>query len=661
MPANEAKSASDTAVLNSASVPVIVFVFKLIDLLVNVSVEDSVTTELSISKVIVLPDTLEVRPVPPAIFNVWPKLTEEVEELSSAIVIDEFVNDEFPIFDIVLSEPLIVLFVNVLEDEIVGTTIPSTAKTPADERDNVVSEAWPRSKVDKVVIAPVEPSTIKLVLSTVIPPLAARTPAIVALPFDSKFILVKLRLVPVAAPIFGVTSVGVFANTNEPVPVSSEIAVANSADVPVKVFVVKLIDLFVKVSVEDSVTTVLSISKVIVSPEIDEVIPVPPAILSVSEPKVIFAVVEVSSEIVNVVEIFCVEALVILPCWSIAITGIAVEEPYVFGVTAVSSKSILTVSPEIVVVMPVSPEIFNDSPKLIVVVDEVSSTKVIEELSKDELAMFDIVLLAPLIVLFVNVSVVALATKVSVDVGKVKVPELEIDEIIGVVKVLFVNVSVVALPTKVSVEVGKVNVPLLLIEEIIGVVKVLFVNVCVSVKVTTVLSMSKVIVEPEAVEVNPVPPEILTDWLVGTVITVEESSTKVKFALTSAKLKTPEPSTCKNWPFVPAAAGKVIVWDVATSLGDFKATKLEPLFVPSLNLIVPPVEALFPIKSSSMALFESTRIAEEAVKVPSAWSVKFVKYLPPMTSILAAAPSVSVPVPIKRRSPLFPCVPTPYV
>ena len=42
-------------------------------------------------------------------------------------------------------------------------------------------------------------------------------------------------------------------------------------------------------------------------------------------------------------------------------------------------------------------------------------------------------------------------------------------------------------------------------------------------------------------------------------ITVEESSTKVNVALTSAKLKTPEPSTCKNWPFVPAAAGKVIV------------------------------------------------------------------------------------------------------
>ena len=237
VPANEAKSASDTAELNSASVPVIVFVVKEID-----------------------------------------------------------------------------LFVNVFVDEIDGITTPSTAKTPADERDNVVSEAWPRSKVDKVVIAPVEPLTTKLVLSTVIPPLAARVPAIVALPFDSKFIFVKLRLVPVAAPIFGVTSVGVFANTNEPVPVSSEIAVANSADVPVKVFVVKLIDLFVNVFVEDAVTTVPSTAIVILSPEIVVSIPVPPSIFNVSEPKVILAVVEVSSEIVKVVEIFCVEALVILPC-----------------------------------------------------------------------------------------------------------------------------------------------------------------------------------------------------------------------------------------------------------------------------------------------------------------------------------------------------------
>ena len=46
-------------------------------------------------------------------------------------------------------------------------------------------------------------------------------PRIVALPFDSKFILPKLRLVPVAAPNTGVTNVGLVANTAEPLPVSS--------------------------------------------------------------------------------------------------------------------------------------------------------------------------------------------------------------------------------------------------------------------------------------------------------------------------------------------------------------------------------------------------------------------------------------------------------
>ena len=61
-------------------------------------------------------------------------------------------------------------------------------------------------------------------------------------------------------------------------------------------------------------------------------------------------------------------------------------------------------------------------------------------------------------VLFVNVSVVARPTNVSVDVGKVNVPVLEIVAMIGVVSVLFVNVSVVALPTRVSVDVGNVSV-----------------------------------------------------------------------------------------------------------------------------------------------------------------------------------------------------------
>jgi hypothetical protein len=54
--------------------------------------------------------------------------------------------------------------------------------------------------------------------------------------------------------------------------------------------------------------------------------------------------------------------------------------------------------------------------------------------------------------------VVARPTKVSVDVGRVRVPVLEIVLITGLVKVLLVKVSVVALPTKVSVAAGSVMV-----------------------------------------------------------------------------------------------------------------------------------------------------------------------------------------------------------
>jgi hypothetical protein len=62
------------------------------------------------------------------------------------------------------------------------------------------------------------------------------------------------------------------------------------------------------------------------------------------------------------------------------------------------------------------------------------------ELVKDALPILDKVLFAPLIVLFVRVSVVALPTKVSVAVGRVTVPVLEMLEITGAVKVLLVKV-----------------------------------------------------------------------------------------------------------------------------------------------------------------------------------------------------------------------------
>ena len=80
---------------------------------------------------------------------------------------------------------------------------------------------------------------------------------------------------------------------------------------------------------------------------------------------------------------------------------------------------------------------------------------------------------------------------------------------VALVRVLFVRVSVVALPTNVSVEVGKVNVPVLDIELIIGVVRVLFVKVCVPVSVATVESILTVTVLPEPTVSKPVPPAIV--------------------------------------------------------------------------------------------------------------------------------------------------------
>ena len=55
----------------------------------------------------------------------------------------------------------------------------------------------------------------------------------------------------------------------------------------------------------------------------------------------------------------------------------------------------------------------------------------------------------------------------------------------GLVRVLFVSVSVVARPTKVSVEVGSVRVPVLEIVEMTGLVKVLLVRVSVELIVGT--------------------------------------------------------------------------------------------------------------------------------------------------------------------------------
>jgi hypothetical protein len=57
------------------------------------------------------------------------------------------------------------------------------------------------------------------------------------------------------------------------------------------------------------------------------------------------------------------------------------------------------------------------------------------------------------------------------------VPLLTIEDMIGVINVLFVKISVVFLAIKVSVEVGNDKVPVFMMVDILGLIIVLLVNV----------------------------------------------------------------------------------------------------------------------------------------------------------------------------------------
>ena len=83
----------------------------------------------------------------PAKVKVPPKLTGDVL-LPSETVIELFDNDELPILVIVLSGPLIVLFVSVVEPEAVNTIYVSTASV--------------KSLLDKVEVIPLPPKTLNV-------------------------------------------------------------------------------------------------------------------------------------------------------------------------------------------------------------------------------------------------------------------------------------------------------------------------------------------------------------------------------------------------------------------------------------------------------------------------------------------------------------------
>ena len=212
--------------------------------------------------------------------------------------------------------------------------------------------------------------------------------------------------------------------------------------------------------------------------------------------------------------------------------------------------------------------------------------------------------------------------------------------------------SVVAAP-KVNVDVPKVVVGFAKLPFEIAALpdKLAFVNaVAVTVTVLSVTVWTKP-PEPAKVSVSAV-----------LYVSVPVSPAKSINWLTVAKSKLPEPSVFKNCPAEPSPFGNVNVVVVVTALGAFKPIKAEPLFVPSFNFTVPPTVAELPIITWSIAKFASAVSAELPVSVPATWSNMSVKYWPPITDTLFALPSPPTPPsPINNLSPLFACVPVPYV
>ena len=252
-------------------------------------------------------------------------------------------------------------------------------------------------------------------------------------------------------------------------------------------------------------------------------------------------------------------------------------------------------------------------------------------------------------VLFVSVSVVARPTNVSVAFGKVIVLSA-----VGSVTVSVVSYASAVEPSKTKLYAPivrfapKLIVPVL----IVGLVNVLFVSVWEPVNVATVASIATEILLSDTVVSIPVPPAIVNVWPVENVSLEPLSAASVnELDAGAANDNSPDPSVCNTWPSDPSVAGNVNVTLAATLLGDLSAMKWAPLFVPSLNLIVPPTVALFPINNSSIALFESTTIPEDAVSVPCVWSKSCVKYLP---AISIAEFDVDAGSPMNNLYPLPP-------
>ena len=143
----------------------------------------------------------------------------------------------------------------------------------------------------------------------------------------------------------------------------------------------------------------------------------------------------------------------------------------------------------------------------------------------------------------------------------------------------------------------------------------------------------------------PVPPVNVRVSLVLNVSLEPLSAASVKELEIVSNSKVPEPFVFRNCPAEPSAAGKVNVVLDEREFAAFSPIKCVPLFVPSLIFNVPPVVALLPTRSSSIALLLSTRTAELAVSVPSVWSILSLKDLPPRTFTVEPSPMNNLSLP----------------
>ena len=177
---------------------------------------------------------------------------------------------------------------------------------------------------------------------------------------------------------------------------------------------------------------------------------------------------------------------------------------------------------------------------------------------------------------------------------------------------LFVNVSVVALPTSVSVEVGNVNVPVLEIVPITGLVNVLFVNVWVSSNVTTVLSIEWVTVLPLTEEVIPVPPAIVKSSVLNrTSIVLELSSAIVIAPPKSARLSSTYFLVAASWAFEGSVTFLITL--LLASISPFEDNTMSPV----VDVIVFPSIVKLSTNNSFNFLFESTKSSLLASTVPA--------------------------------------------